>query len=205
MTNATTRLAPEKADFRPALSSRLLAGLSPERIMTKRTNGPSVAVKMRVMKRDRFQCTYCGAPGTEAELEVDHIIAVAKGGSHHMSNLTTACRACNQKKADGKLAKTPRRADAQLPTTEHPIHVHFPRIQCGLERVVVNFLTDHVELFLPDMECVDMTGAIDYALSLNPSVRRIYTYSGTRVDTAYARLANDQWEARPAPRIEGGG
>lgn len=53
------------------------------------------------MKRDRFQCTYCGAPGTDAELEIDHIIAVARGGSHHISNLTTACRACNSSKGAG--------------------------------------------------------------------------------------------------------
>lgn len=69
--------------------------------MTKRLDAPSAAVRIRVMKRDRFQCTYCGAPGTDAELEVDHIISVANGGSHHMSNLTTACRACNQKKGAG--------------------------------------------------------------------------------------------------------
>lgn len=61
-------------------------------------DGPSAWVRIRVLKRDRYQCTYCGAPGTEAELEVDHIIAVANGGSHHISNLTTACRACNQAK-----------------------------------------------------------------------------------------------------------
>jgi len=57
------------------------------------------------MKRDRFRCTYCGAPGTDAELEIDHIIAVARGGSHHISNLTTACRACNQAKGAGDLPK----------------------------------------------------------------------------------------------------
>jgi hypothetical protein len=65
---------------------------------TSRDDGPSVAVCMRVMKRDRFRCTYCGVPGTDAELQVDHIIAVANGGSHHMANLTTACRKCNQSK-----------------------------------------------------------------------------------------------------------
>jgi 5-methylcytosine-specific restriction enzyme A len=69
--------------------------------MTKRLDAPSAAVRIRVMKRDKFRCTYCGAPGTDAELEVDHIIAVAKGGSHHISNLTTACRACNQAKGAG--------------------------------------------------------------------------------------------------------
>jgi len=72
--------------------------------MTKRNSGygPSAAVRIRVMKRDRFQCTYCGTPGTDAELEIDHIIPVAKGDSHHMSNLTTACRKCNQSKSDRK-------------------------------------------------------------------------------------------------------
>lgn len=69
--------------------------------MKPRKGTPSPAVRMRVLKRDRFQCTYCGVAGTQAELQVDHIIALAKGGSHHMSNLTTACRACNQKKSDG--------------------------------------------------------------------------------------------------------
>lgn len=71
--------------------------------MAKRSqaDGPSAAVRIRVMKRDKFQCTYCGVAGTDAELEIDHIVAVANGGSHHMSNLTTACRACNQKKGDG--------------------------------------------------------------------------------------------------------
>lgn len=78
--------------------------------MSKRTDGPSPEVKIRVLKRDRFQCTYCGKPGTDVELEIDHIIAVSNGGSHHISNLTTACRSCNQKKGDrqdfGDISRT---------------------------------------------------------------------------------------------------
>lgn len=78
-----------------------------KRIVQKKifTDAPSSAVRMRVMKRDKFQCTYCGVPGTDAELEVDHIIAKSKGGSHHMSNLTTCCRQCNQSKSDGPAPK----------------------------------------------------------------------------------------------------
>lgn len=72
----------------------------------ERQDGPGAAVRIRVMKRDRFRCTYCGVPGTDAELEIDHIIPVSKGGSHHISNLTTACRACNQKKSNGDLEVT---------------------------------------------------------------------------------------------------
>lgn len=82
--------------------------------MTKRTDGPSAAVRIRVMKRDRFRCTYCGTAGTDVELEVDHIIPVAKGGSHHMSNLTTACRACNQSKGDRDAPK--KSGDTKWPT-----------------------------------------------------------------------------------------
>jgi len=57
------------------------------------------------MKRDRFMCTYCGASGNDTELEIDHIIPVSKGGSNHISNLTTACKSCNMKKGAGTLEK----------------------------------------------------------------------------------------------------
>ena len=80
------------------------------------TDAPSSAVRIRVMKRDKFQCTYCGVPGTHAELEVDHIIPKSKGGSHHMSNLTTSCRKCNQSKSDGFAPKK-----FIAPTTNMPI------------------------------------------------------------------------------------
>ena len=74
--------------------------------MTKRTDGPSAAVKLRVMKRDRFTCVYCGVSGKEAELEIDHVHPVSKGGSHHIGNLVTACRRCNQKKSDGTMPRS---------------------------------------------------------------------------------------------------
>lgn len=66
--------------------------------MTQRSDGPSAAVRLRALKRDRFTCSYCGVSGTDAELEIDHIVPVSGGGSHHISNLTTACRSCNQQK-----------------------------------------------------------------------------------------------------------
>lgn len=84
-----------------------------------RADGPSSAARIRVMKRDRFRCTYCGVPGTDAELEVDHIIAVANGGSHHISNLTTCCRACNQDK--GTKSLKPNGAQGRPAETRHPL------------------------------------------------------------------------------------
>lgn len=92
--------------------------------MTKRTDGPSAAVRIRVMKRDRFSCQYCGVAGTDAELEIDHIIPVSKGGSHHISNLTTACRSCNQKKGDNPRSPSfqgKNAAQVKPKTTHHPL------------------------------------------------------------------------------------
>jgi hypothetical protein len=66
-------------------------------------------------------CTYCGAPGTEAELEVDHIIAVANGGSHHISNLTTACRRCNQEKGTKSVKPHVLQSQAPKPTSDNPL------------------------------------------------------------------------------------
>ncbi|CAG9180151.1 RNA-guided endonuclease IscB [Cupriavidus pinatubonensis] len=44
-------------------------------------------------------CAYCDAQACPVEAE--HIVAIANGGSNRVSNLTLACRPCNQKK--GKL------------------------------------------------------------------------------------------------------
>jgi hypothetical protein len=69
-------------------------------------DAPSAAVRIRALKRDKYKCTYCGVSGNEAELEVDHIIPKSKGGSHHIANLTTACRKCNQKKSNRPMQPT---------------------------------------------------------------------------------------------------
>lgn len=70
-------------------------------------NPVSAQQRLKVLVRDRFTCTYCGAIGPETELEVDHIHPVSKGGSNHISNLTTACKPCNLKKRDS-VGMTPK-------------------------------------------------------------------------------------------------
>jgi 5-methylcytosine-specific restriction endonuclease McrA len=42
------------------------------------------------------RCAYCGAQ--DVALEIDHIVSRARGGSNRVSNLTLACRGCNQEK-----------------------------------------------------------------------------------------------------------
>ena len=49
------------------------------------------------------KCAYCGAVNTP--LEVEHIVPKARGGSNRSSNLTLACRPCNQAKGAQPLEK----------------------------------------------------------------------------------------------------
>lgn len=54
-----------------------------------------------VFKRDDYTCMYCGERGQR--LECDHIHPVARGGSEELTNLATACFACNRSKRDKTL------------------------------------------------------------------------------------------------------
>lgn len=54
-----------------------------------------------VLRRDDYRCSKCGASPSsdhQVELEVDHIIPVARGGRNEIENLQTLCRKCNQGK-----------------------------------------------------------------------------------------------------------
>ncbi len=62
--------------------------------MTDRTP-LSKRTRFEVFKRDGFKCCYCGRKPPEAVLVVDHVIAVADGGSDEYDNLTTSCWDCN--------------------------------------------------------------------------------------------------------------
>lgn len=57
-----------------------------------------------VMKRDGFKCVLCGrGVNGGVQLEVDHIIPIAKGGRTEMSNLQTLCRDCNRGKGTKEM------------------------------------------------------------------------------------------------------
>ncbi|MCL5099991.1 MAG: HNH endonuclease [Candidatus Marsarchaeota archaeon] len=60
-------------------------------------------IRFDVFRRDNFTCQYCGRKPPEVELEVDHVIPRALGGSNDISNLKTACRECNRGKGKKPL------------------------------------------------------------------------------------------------------
>ena len=69
------------------------------------------SIRFEVFKRDGFTCQYCGNQPPAVVLEVDHIIAVASGGTDDIENLLTACFGCNRGK--GALALDALPADSR--------------------------------------------------------------------------------------------
>jgi hypothetical protein len=53
------------------------------------------ALRFQVLRRDGFQCTYCGRRPPEVVLHVDHIRPWKAGGPTVLENLRTACVDCN--------------------------------------------------------------------------------------------------------------
>lgn len=56
--------------------------------------------KMRVVRRDNYRCQACGKQLLDNEVEFDHIIPVAKGGSSEEHNIRLTCYECNRDKND---------------------------------------------------------------------------------------------------------
>lgn len=53
-------------------------------------------MRAKVLDRDGHACRYCGSE--QAPFEMDHVLAVARGGATSMGNLVTACGPCNSRK-----------------------------------------------------------------------------------------------------------
>ena len=68
------------------------------------------ATRTAIMLRDALTCQYCAKTFSRKDLTVDHVLPRSRGGMHDWTNLTTACKRCNQKK--GSL--TPEEAKMQL-------------------------------------------------------------------------------------------
>jgi ABC-type nitrate/sulfonate/bicarbonate transport system substrate-binding protein len=60
-------------------------------------------LRFEIFRRDGHRCRYCGATPAEHELEVDHVVPTALGGSDDPSNLVTSCSGCNR----GKTSSAP--------------------------------------------------------------------------------------------------
>jgi hypothetical protein len=97
MADSTDRRKP-----RPASQARALprvTGLTPTSVKPpENRREPSIGLRFKVLRRDRFKCVLCGdhpARNAECVLHVDHLIPWSKGGRTQEDNLRTLCATCN--------------------------------------------------------------------------------------------------------------
>ncbi len=50
--------------------------------------------------RDNYTCQYCAKPFSAKELTLDHVVPASKFGRKDWTNVVTACRSCNHRKAN---------------------------------------------------------------------------------------------------------
>jgi predicted GNAT family N-acyltransferase len=63
-----------------------------------------ITIRVAIFVRDEGTCVYCGATyQAGAKLTVDHVVSRKRGGGDEVTNLVTACRACNEDKAHFSL------------------------------------------------------------------------------------------------------
>ena len=56
--------------------------------------------KFRVVRRDNYTCQHCGKHLRDDEVEFDHVIPLARGGSSEEHNIRLTCFDCNRDKSD---------------------------------------------------------------------------------------------------------
>ena len=71
--------------------------IAPDKPRYRRPTIPEWAeIRQSVFIRDAYTCQYCGA--SDQKLHCDHILPMSRGGTNELSNLATACKACNLSK-----------------------------------------------------------------------------------------------------------
>lgn len=110
---------------------RLLIPMPEIVLVTRYGEVPKHTVKfsrVRILKRDKFTCQYCGAQPGMADLTIDHVMPVSRGGKTVWENCVASCYDCNARKAD----RTPSEAGIRL---RRPARVPFSemedRVQSG--------------------------------------------------------------------------
>jgi 5-methylcytosine-specific restriction endonuclease McrA len=80
-----------------------VAGRVKNKIVPRMTNS-------MLFSRDDYLCLYCGGKFDRRDLSRDHVMPRSRGGEDTWENCVTACKRCNQRKAD----RTPEEANMQL-------------------------------------------------------------------------------------------
>lgn len=77
-------------------SPTISAGERPRPVFGTERDPITPRLREAVILRDGAKCAYCAAE--TGPFEIDHVLAVANGGSNDLSNLCVACTSCNRSK-----------------------------------------------------------------------------------------------------------
>jgi 5-methylcytosine-specific restriction endonuclease McrA len=97
--------------------------------------------RRNLLLRDDHTCQYCGFVGPAAELTVDHIVPMSRGGAaDRWENLVVACKRCNWRKANNRPEEVGmhlRRKPGPL-TQEyaHIIFLRYPELKAAYEALL---------------------------------------------------------------------
>ena len=97
--------------------------------------------RRNLLLRDDHTCQYCGHIGTSAELTVDHVTPVSRGGAaDRWENVVIACKKCNWRKSNRlpeEVGLHLRRKPAPL-TQEyaHIIFLRYPELKAAYDRLL---------------------------------------------------------------------
>jgi hypothetical protein len=102
MSTATARVAPEKADFRPALPSRLFAGALPESGMATLSYREQLRhpnwqrLRLEAMQRAGFKCEKCGTATTTLNVHHKRYVQGRLAWEYALSELEVLCEPCHE-------------------------------------------------------------------------------------------------------------
>ncbi|HUY60999.1 MAG TPA: HNH endonuclease [Candidatus Dormibacteraeota bacterium] len=103
------------------------------------------ATRRNLLLRDEHTCQYCGHQGAAADLTIDHVVPVSRGGPPATwENQVIACRRCNTRKA----AHLPQEVQLRLQRPPQAVtqeYTHFlflrhPEVHAAYERLLASAL-----------------------------------------------------------------
>jgi 5-methylcytosine-specific restriction endonuclease McrA len=83
----------------PSVVWKMPAVMRLRRMPTPRKRGLRFS-RLNVYQRDGYRCQYCGGKFPIALLSYDHVVPRSAGGVTNWTNIVTACKACNSRKAN---------------------------------------------------------------------------------------------------------
>ncbi len=74
----------------------------------------SKEIRQLVYNKCNGHCAYCGCKLEYKDMQVDHVLAVGRGGSNDINNLLPACRQCNYDKHEKTIEGFRKRISKEL-------------------------------------------------------------------------------------------